>query len=284
MRTTINLAEWLGHARQVVSPLSEHPSLEAQVLLAHVLNKPRSWVLSYPEYRITPIQEADLSTLLDRLSNGVPLPYLTGQQEFYGLPFLVNPDVLIPRPETELLVEHAAAWLIAHPGRRQCVDVGTGSGCIAISLAYHHPAIRMVAVDRSHQALFVAKENARRNGVDGQIDLIQADLLDGLSGSFDLICANLPYIPSETLSGLPVSRYEPRLALDGGADGLEFIRRLLTASVQKAAPAGMQLYEIEYRQGSEVEKLAREAFPDAQVRVIKDLAGMDRLLEIQQKE
>jgi release factor glutamine methyltransferase len=278
---TINLADWQRHARQVLSPLSEHPGLEAQVLLAHVVGQSRAWVLSHSEHRITPDQQAAVNNLLERLKNGVPLPYLTGEQDFFGLPFLVNPDVLIPRPETELLVDRAAAWLKEHPMRCQCADVGTGTGCIAVSLAYHQPDVRFLAVDRSRRVLIVAKENARRNGVASQIDFVQADLLDGLSGPFDLICANLPYIPSNTLSGLPVSRYEPRLALDGGADGLKFIRRLLAAAVQKAAPGGLQLYEIEYRQGVEVEKLARQAFPSAQVRVVQDLAGLDRLVEIQ---
>ena len=281
---TINLAEWQGHAHQALSPLSESAALEAQVLLAHATGQSRAWVLSHPETILTPSQQAVLDNLLERLSNGVPLPYLTGEQEFYALPFWVTPDVLIPRPETELLVERAAAWLKAHPGRRRCADIGTGSGCIAVSLAHHVPDLRMLAVDRSYPALLVARENARRNGVSNRIDFIQADLLEGLSGPFDLICANLPYIPSKTLSRLPVRLHEPRLALDGGLDGLDFIRRLVAASVNKMAPGGLQLYEIEYRQGAEVEKLVRQTFPAAQVNVIKDLAGNDRLVAIQLHE
>ena len=281
---TINLVEWQVHARQQLSPLSENPGLEAQVLLALAIGRPRAWVLSHPEYVLTPDQQAVLGSLLERLTNGVPLPYLTGEQEFYGLPFLVTPDVLIPRPETELLVDRAIAWLKAHPGRRRCADIGAGSGCIAVSLARHLTDARILAVDRSRQTLLVAAENARRNGAAGRIDFVQADLLDGLSGPFDLICANLPYIPSKTLSSLPVSRYEPHFALDGGADGLEFIRRLITTSVHKMAPGGLQLIEIEYRQGVEVTNLARQAFTAAKVNVIQDLAGLDRLVAIHLSE
>jgi release factor glutamine methyltransferase len=277
---TINLADWQGLARQLLSPLSESPALEAQVLLAHVTGQSRAWVLSHPETILTLDQQAVLDSLLERLTKGVPLPYLTGEQEFYALPFMVTPDVLIPRPETELLVERAVDWLKDHPGRRRCADIGTGSGCIAVSLAHQVPELRMLAVDRSHQTLLVARENARRNGVSNRIDFAQTDLLDGLSGPFDLICANLPYIPSKTLSSLPVCRHEPRLALDGGSDGLDFIRRLVAASVNKAAPGGLLLLEIEYRQGAEVEMLARQTFPAAQVNVIKDLAGHDRLVVI----
>jgi release factor glutamine methyltransferase len=162
MRMTINLAEWQALARQSLSSLSENPALEAQVLLAHVTGQSRAWVLSHPEIILTPDQQAVLDSLLGRLTEGVPLPYLTGEQEFYALPFRVTPDVLIPRPETELLVERAAAWLEVNPGRRRCADIGSGSGCIAVSL---HTTLRIRAVPAAPDRPCSSPERMRRNGV-----------------------------------------------------------------------------------------------------------------------
>ena len=162
---------------------------------------------------------------LARLESGQPLPYVLGAWEFYGLTFELTPDVLIPRPETELLVEQALEWLADRPAPLLAADVGTGSGCIAISLAVHAPQLRLLASDLSWPALQVARSNLARHRVEGQISLLQCDLLPPLSLPFDLLVANLPYIPSPVLPGLKLSLSEPPLALDGGLDGLDFIRR-----------------------------------------------------------
>ncbi len=154
-----NAGAWLADARPRLLPVSEEPALEAQVLLAHVLGKPRAWVMAHPEAALTIEQDSELCRLLERRLNGEPLPYLLGHWEFFGLRFKVTPDVLIPRPETELLVEKGLAWLKEHPWRRLAVDVGTGSGCIAISLAHRVMDLHVIAVDISRPALKVAQEN-----------------------------------------------------------------------------------------------------------------------------
>ncbi|RME87431.1 MAG: peptide chain release factor N(5)-glutamine methyltransferase, partial [Anaerolineae bacterium] len=243
-----------------LNPHSETPALDAQVLLAHVTGKPRAWVLAHPDVPLTPEQERALKAALSRIERGEPLPYVLGHWEFYGLDFLVTPDVLIPRPETELLVEHAIEWLTAHPERRLAADVGTGSGCIAIALAVHVPDLSVIATDISAAALEVARRNARRLDVGERIRFICCDLLPEPSEPLDLLCANLPYIPSATLRDLDVYRREPTLALDGGPDGLDLIRRLLTIAPRYLSPGGLILLEIEASQGVQALALAYDAF------------------------
>ena len=251
--------------------------------MAHILGVTRAWVLAHPEAVIDSQQEQALEASMQRLENGEPLPYLLGHWEFYGLDFLVNPAVLIPRPETELLVEQALAWLQAHPKpvRWLAADVGCGSGCIAVSLAVYLPDLRVLATDVSAVALELASQNAQRHGVAEQIDFCQADLLpEAMELRFDLICANLPYIPSARLSELRVARSEPHLALDGGEDGLDLIGKLLKLAPSYITVDGLILLEIEASQGQAVAGLAAAAFPEAGVSVLKDLAGLDRLVRI----
>ncbi len=261
--------------------LSDTPALDAQTLLAHVTGKPRAWLLAHPELTLTPEQERALEAALARLERGEPLPYVLGHWEFYGLDFLVTPDVLIPRPETELLVEHAIEWLTAHPGRRLAADVGTGSGCIAVALASHVPDLRVIATDISPAAIEIARRNARRLGVEGRLEFHCCDLLPEPPLPLDVLCANLPYIPSATLRGLDVYRREPSLALDGGPDGLDLIRRLLQIAPRHLSPGGLVLMEIEASQGAAALALAYDAFVDARITLHQDLAGRDRLLSIQ---
>ena len=259
------------------------PSLDAQVLLAHVVGRTRAWVLAHGEDPVDASQAAAYERLLTRLKQGEPLAYLTGRQEFYGLTFRVSPVVLIPRPETELLVERALAWLQENQGIRRAADIGTGSGCIAVTLAAHIPDLRLIASDRSLQALRLARENARLHGVLDRTTFIQADLLSPFQRpmALDLICANLPYIPTSTLAQLPVRRWEPALALDGGEDGLTLIRRLLKGAQDRLSPGGLVLLEIEAGQGEAACRLAREAFPGAKVSLYQDLARLDRIVQIE---
>jgi release factor glutamine methyltransferase len=263
-----------------LEPVSETPGLDAQVLLARVLEKPRSWVLAHPEAPLTRTRVAALESLVRRLERGNPLPYVLGHWEFFGLDFEVTPDVLIPRPETELLVERAIAWLRANPSRRRAVDVGTGSGCIAVSLAADVPDLRVMATDISPAALAVASRNAEKNRVAGRVEFCCCDLFPDRVG-FDLILANLPYIPTETLKQLPVCGREPALALDGGPDGLAVIRRLLEQVPDRLVPGGLLLMEIEASQGSQALSTAYDAFSEAEIHLHRDLADRDRLLEIQ---
>lgn len=262
---------------------SDTPGLDAQVLLERVLEKPRAWVLAHPETPLTGVRLAALESLVERLEGSEPLPYVLGRWEFFGLEFAVTPDVLIPRPETELLVERALGGLkrsrVADRPLR-ALDIGTGSGCIAVALAVNAPALSLVATDISSAALEVARRNAAAHAVAERIEFACCDLFPA-DGRFDLITANLPYIPSDTLRSLPIYGREPTLALDGGADGLALIRRLLTGAPERLAPGGLLLVEIEASQGAAALSLAYDAFSEVQIHLHKDLAGRDRLLEVQ---
>ncbi len=265
---------------------SDWPELDAQVILGHILIKPRTWVLAHPEARLNPNHTLALQTALERLELGEPLPYIRGHWEFFGLDFVLSPEVLIPRPETELLVEKAVAWLQATPGKTRIADIGTGSGCIAIALAMHLPQARILATDISRPALKVARQNAVRHEVLDRIDLLQCDLLPFHPASltpalqFDLICANLPYIPTKKLKLLPVYGKEPTLSLNGGETGLVLFQRLLEMTPRWLAPEGRLLLEIESTAGLKAVSLAYHAFPEAEIHLHRDLDGQDRLLEI----
>ena len=275
------ISEILADLRQCLVQVSDSPGLDSQVLLAQVLNKPRSWVLAHPEAQLTSEQEAQIESASERLKQGIPLPYVLGHWEFFGLDFQVTPDILIPRPETELLVENALEWLQKRPERRLVLDVGTGSGCIAIALASQIQDCSVIATDISLPALQAAKQNANQIGVSQRVKFLRADLFPPSEAQFDLICANLPYIPTTILHSLPVYRKEPAIALDGGWDGLELIRRLLASAPQWISPGGLILLEIESSQGQSASNLAMAEFTKADIQILPDLAGFDRLLRIQ---
>ena len=260
------------------------PRLDRQILLAHVLGQPRAWVLAHPEAPLTEEQTREWKAALAHLRRGDPLPYVLGRWEFYGLEFIVTREVLIPRPETELLVETALS-LIRRPDSaiRTCIDIGTGSGCVAVALALHAQSLALTATDISPEALAIAHANAEKHGVTGRIELHTADLLDCpalTERRFDLLVANLPYIPSWTLRTLEVYGREPSLALDGGPDGLDLIRRLLQTAPAHLTPGGALLLEIEASQGNNAVEMARKAFSQAEIKVLPDLSGRDRLLKI----
>ena len=266
--------------------LSDTPALDASVLLAHIMDRPRTWVMAHPEAELTSEQQDDLNDSLERLERGESFPYVLGHWEFFGMELDITPDVLIPRPETEMLVERAIAWLQESPVRRTLADVGTGSGAIAIAIAVNVPDAVILATDLSDQVLKIAKKNAQKLGVDQRIEFVQCDLLPPRPDLFtteqhlDLICANLPYIPTGTLRSLPIYGREPTLALDGGEDGLKLIRRLLTVGPEWLAPNGMMLLEIESTRGLQALNLACDLFSEATIHLHQDLAGQDRLLEI----
>ncbi len=260
----------------------EHPGLEAELLLAKILGKSRAWMLAHRDGFINAEQQIAFQALLSRRLAGEPLPYLLGTWEFFGLAFIVTADVLIPRPETELLVEIGIQWLVDHPDRKNILDVGTGSGCIAISLASRIDDLSVLMEDISWGALQVARLNVQRLMPGQKVFFIQGSLLQPFGGKVDLLCANLPYIPSVELEALAVARCEPRLALDGGEGGLELIRLFLQAAPACIAPGGLILMEIEERQGEDVQLFARRIFPNAEIKVNRDLTGKDRVLSIQQ--
>ncbi|MBU0510801.1 MAG: peptide chain release factor N(5)-glutamine methyltransferase [Chloroflexi bacterium] len=273
----------ISNLKSLISNLSATPSLDAQVLLAHITGKPRAWVLAHPEAALDAGQRQALAAALTRLESGEPLPYVLGHWEFYGLDFSIDPAVLIPRPETEVLVETALEWLKAHPRNRHIADVGTGSGCIAVTLAVHVPNLHVTATDISPAALQIARANAHKHHVAERIEFIHADLLDLRlpPSAFSLIAANLPYIPTETLHDLEIFGREPTLALDGGPDGLNLISRLMHSGPRYLDPGGLLLVEIEASQGSAALTLARKAFLAAKISLHPDLAGLDRLIRVE---
>lgn len=260
----------------------ERPHDHALVLLAHILNESKTWVLAHPDLYLSQRQILELSNLTSRLVKGEPLPYLTGKQAFFGLDFKVNKDVLIPRPETELLVEEALCWLKNHPDARQGIDLGTGSGCVAVSLVKNCPDLQMCAVDISMKSLMVAMENAVVQQCDDRIRFVQSDLFADVRGTYNLVCANLPYIPSAELSDVNSLLYEPKLALDGGESGLELIERSLRESKFHLKRPALLLYEFQTDKASELEKLAKKYYPQADITILQDLAGLDRLLRIEE--
>lgn len=252
-------------------------SLDAHVLLGAVLGVERAYLLAHPEAVLTPEQAERFEAWVTRCAAGEPVAYLLGRRAFYDRDFIVTPDVLIPRPETELLLENALAWVVDRA--LTAVDVGTGSGALAVTLAANKPQVRVHAVDVSAAALAVARKNAAAAGVD--VQFYEGDLLTPLVERgimLDLVMANLPYIASDEVPTLAVSRYEPVLALDGGGDGLELVRRLL-AQVPLVANAGaLVLLEIGAGQGAATLALVRGALPGARAELLLDYAGHDRIV------
>ncbi|MBN1978410.1 MAG: peptide chain release factor N(5)-glutamine methyltransferase [Anaerolineae bacterium] len=277
MRPASSVGRALAQASAKLDAITDAPLLEAEVLLAHVLDASRATLLAHPERILTADQLTTYQTLVSQRASNYPLPYLTGRVEFYGLEFEITPEVLIPRPETETLVDLALA-------RRPetIVDVGTGSGCIAVALAVRLPQATICAIEISPAALAVARRNVERHGVADRVRLIAGDVLNPRPSPADLIVSNPPYIPTGDCASLPTSirHHEPRQALDGGPDGLALIHRLLAQAPGVLKPAGMLLIEIGADQGEAASRLARTYFPEAVICAHPDLAGRDRVLEV----
>ncbi|MCI0789047.1 MAG: peptide chain release factor N(5)-glutamine methyltransferase [Chloroflexi bacterium] len=257
--------------------------LEAEVLVMNVMRMPRQSIFSAQETEVSGQQQTALDAFLERRLDREPLAYILGQREFYGINVILTPAVLIPRPETEGLVEHALFMAMMGMEFTELIiaDVGTGSGAIAVNLAIHLPAAKIYAVDVDDAVLDVAAYNVRAHGVADRVSLAIGDLLDAVPEPVDLIVANLPYIPTERIPTLqPEVQQEPVLALDGGADGLDLVRRLLTQADSKLKDHGIILLELDPEQVPVVQKLALEHFPEGSTSVEKDLAGMDRILAI----
>ena len=257
--------------------------LEAEVLVMNVMRMARQNIFGEQDTEVSRQQQTALDGLLDRRSNREPLAYLLGQREFYGINVMLTPAVLIPRAETEGLVEHALfmALMGMESTDMTIADVGTGSGAIAINLAIHLPAAKIFAVDVADEVLDVAAFNIRAHGVSERVILGIGDLLEPVPEPIDLIVANLPYIPTDRISTLqPEVQQEPALALDGGPDGLDLIRRLLTQAESKLKDSGIILLEMDPNQIPVVQELALQHFPEGSTSVEQDLASMDRILTI----
>jgi len=255
----------------------EDATLESELLLRHTLKIDRVRLYVESERELTSEQETTFWQLVDRRLKGEPTAYITGHREFYGLDFDVSPAVLIPRPETELLVEKALA-LAKSRAVSTIADIGTGCGAIAISLAKHIPDVRIYATDISTEALRVARNNAEKHGVTGRITFLQGNLLEPLPEPVDLIIANLPYVRRSDITQKGPLSFEPRAALDGGEAGLDTIRELCRQVSGKLRPNGCLLLEIGQGQVKAVSDLLKSRFPAATIEVAPDLAGIERVV------
>lgn len=273
----------LGHS------IVQNAQLDAQVLLCHVLGIERAMLYAYPEREITLQQEEQYFALIARRKQHEPVAYLTGHKEFYGLDFFVDKRVLIPRPETELLVERSLEIIkrsIADGHVPVVADVGTGSGAIPITIAVEEPCLPyLYAIDISPDALEVACLNCQRHHVTERVRLLQGNLISPLPEPVDLLLANLPYIGTDEIDDISpdVRFYEPYQALFSGPDGLDLLRRL-AEEVRRCnilKPAGVLLLEIGYQQREQLTDLMRKLWDNAHAICIKDDTGFDRILQIE---
>jgi release factor glutamine methyltransferase len=275
----MTIDEALRAAARELAPHSSTPRLDAELLLGHVLRMSRAALLARPTADLDSSQVSEFDLLLERRSLGEPVAYLTGHREFYGLDFTITRDVLVPRPETESVVEVCLEALpesdISH-----LADIGTGSGVIAVSVAVHRPNARVFATDISPQAIEVARQNCLRHRVAERVSLFLGNLLEPVPQKVNVIAANLPYVSAGEAEP-DVATWEPHVAVfGGGGDGTELIRAFLAQAPDYILPGGTIVMETAYSQGRVVSELARKAFSEAGVNVHKDLAGYDRVVVV----
>jgi release factor glutamine methyltransferase len=255
------------------------PRWEARWLLAHAWGVPETRLLLHPEQEVPEAVAARFDCWVTRRAAGEPAQHLSGRCDFWGRDFLVSPAVLVPRPETELLVEVALGLPVASDAR--VLDLGTGSGCVGLSLALERPRWRVFGVDRSLGALAVAETNRRRHRA--ELSLVCGDLAEHFVGGFDLVAANLPYLPSTDLARLPLEvQHDPVAALDGGSDGLELIRRLLEDLPRLLKACGGGVLELGEEQADEVTRFA-EGVGLAVARTVRDIGGQERVIVLQRR-
>lgn len=287
----MNLKQALIPAGNRLSALKDidDPAFEAEVLLRQALQIDRTQLHLNLFKELSEQECRSFFELIERRRQGEPTAYITGHREFYGLDFKVDPRVLIPRPETELLVEEALKFA-GNDYVNTIADIGCGSGAVVISLAVHLNKLRspvpeskppqIYAVDISAAALACARENARRHGVEQRIQFLPGDLLAALPEPVDLLTANLPYVKTAEVAAMPSAQYEPLAALDGGQDGLDQIRRLTAQLKGKLRPSGCAMLEVGLGQARIVAAMLQTVFTTAPVEVLPDLAGIERAVKI----
>lgn len=279
------LRQWIqqGEMRLKAGPHPDRAGRDAELLMLHVLGKDKAWLMAHPHEILTGMDAVRYYAMVDRRLDGEPIQYIVGETEFYGLPFQVNRDVLIPRPETEHLVEKVIELaggfhrsLIPQP---RIVDVGTGSGAIAVTLAAKLAYAEITAIDLSATALAVARRNAKSNGVAGRIRFLQGDLLAPVAEErFEIVVSNPPYVPQGDRDGLAVEvrDFEPGLALFAGDTGLDIYRRLIPAAFDALIPGGFVALEIGFGQSDAIENLLAETGFE-QIEFVPDLQGIPRV-------
>lgn len=267
----------LLQARRKLST-STTPDLDAELLLAFILDTSQEFLFTYPKQQLTTNQTVQFSRLISRRQKREPMAYILGHKEFFGLNFSVNPHVLIPRPETELLVEQVVS-LMSEKTQPTIVDVGVGSGAIAIAVKHTLPKARVFGTDSSRKALGVARKNARKHKTN--ITFACGSLLTPVPKvRFDCIVSNPPYLTAQEMKH-PDLQFEPKVALYGGKAGLEVYQRLLIQAASQVRPKGYLVLEIGYNQVKPLSLLAKKIWPKAHLQVHKDLAGFDRVMIIQ---
>ena len=261
----------------------DSPGLDAQLILAMVLGCDRAHLHAYPERVVSHEAIAKMEALARRRAGREPMAYIMGEREFWSMSFSVSPDVLIPRPESELLVERAVA-LLRQKGESRILDTGCGSGAVGLAVASELTEARVTLLDLCPKALEVARRNAEKFGLANRTRFLASDLFDALAGGeeFDLIISNPPYVAAGELDGLmpEVSSFEPRIALDGGVDGMDLIRRIIEEAPAYLARGGFLLIEMDPRQMDEAEAVSEEQGSYHSARRHKDLAGRERVLEL----
>lgn len=269
----------------------DSPRLDAELLMAHALECDRLKVYLQWDMALTPEETERMRAMLRRRgTDREPIARILGQREFFGRPFRVARGAFVPRPETEWLIERAlerfgggsgAGNVSASPRHFQAIDIGTGSGCLAITLALECPGAGVHATDISDDALRIARENASALGAGGRVRFHRGDLFAGLDGPFDLVLSNPPYVATEAIAGLmpEVQRHDPHTALDGGEGGLQIVDRIIPETTARTRPGALLLLEIGEGQGGEVARRLEEAGAFRGVRVHHDLAGLERYVE-----
>ncbi len=277
----MTLKQALDQARERLSALkdAENPALESEVLLRHTLNFTRAHLYLDINAELDPLLKTSFNNWVERRLRGEPLAYIIQSREFYGLDFFVDKRVLIPRPETELLVEEAFSFCKERPDA-VLADIGTGSGAIAVSLAVHLPEAKIYATDISPMALEVANLNARKHGVESRLTFLTGDLLEPLNSPVDALIANLPYVAESEWQAMPSAAFEPRLALDGGKEGFDQLFRLIVRLKGKVSPGGCVLLEIGMGQAEAVKSYLKRFYPAASIDTLKDLADIERVVRM----
>ena len=279
----VTITHLLRHATTRLAPVSSTARLDAELLLAHTLGWSRARLIAERTHQPTPGEQAAFAALVERRINLEPVAYIVGHKEFYGLDLEVNPATLIPRPETELLVELAIQMAHRIAGTDHPItiaDIGTGSGAIAIALAAHLPNAHLYATDLSPAALAVAARNLARYGLEQRIELLHGDLLSPLPGPVDMLVSNPPYTILDEVDA-NVRAHEPHLALDGGADGAMLYRRLIPCLRAYLRPGGAALFEIGAWQAAIITPLIQTHLPQATLAIYRDLADRDRVVVIE---
>jgi len=276
----VTLKQAFSYAREIlIANNIEDATLESELLLRHTLKISRVQLYLDLDYELNSKEEKNFRHLIERRLSGEPAAYITGHREFYGFDFYVDPSVLIPRPESELLVEKTLK-LAQNRTMPTIAEIGTGCGAIAISLALNLPRTKIYATDISASALKVALFNCQKHEVVNRICLLQGDMLDPLPEPVDLIIANLPYVKESELSPIYSANFEPLLALNGGSDGLEKICQLCRQVNNRLRPDGYLLLEIGQGQSKTVTTFLHSLFPSAKIEVTPDLGGIDRVVSL----